>query len=910
MCYAEQVNEWTAVLRLNLNGKGYLTVINVHSPTLEKVEERRQFYEALKPIYDKYKSDSLVYLAGDWNARAGRRQGQESCIGSFGSQCRNDAGDDLVAFCEARDLFLCNTAFKHKWSQRATWKSPTGSRHQIDFIVCRRNTRSLLTDSRAYPGTLYKSDHSITVVRLSISKYIGRGQLNKQSKDQGAVVAKYRLLRRELLVGDRKKREEFKTKVADKLSSIKREGSPDRKWNEGIEAMLEVAVEVAGIREKTKNRRFIDEEIMQLSTRHAELRREILKPDIRADPSKLRKLKAEANAISHKRRKRLKLLESQRLDQLAERVEQYKGGAKMFAAIKVLKEEGTSTKAPLIVHDENGQTIQSEQEAANAIAGHFQGLFSAPDAEPLPMFDGTPRPLSRRITADEVFNVVRDMKSGKAIGPDGLPIEVLKAGGKEVAAFVAEVLNESYSLHKSVGLGDGILRALQKAGKQAGPLANLRPIVLLTLLRKVLSLVVLRRIRDKVDIYLSASQAGFRRGRSTSDIIWAYRWLAGKATRYQKVLFILGLDMSRAFDTINRAKLMRILREDVKLDEDALRLIQSLLADTNLKVKLGQFLSSAFQTTIGTPQGDGLSPILFAIYLECALREVRELSQEKRPLPDKKIPIEAIYADDTDFISSDLEFLDFLKNLIPPTIARYDLNANEKKWALTTLERNASKGVPASWRQEKKLGSLLGDEEDVQNRMVRGTLSFKSLRLLWERKKVTSIDTRMRAYNAFVLPVILYNCGTWGVTDAVIEKLEVYHRRQLREVLGIRKRELSNEELYKRCGTNRLKGDIAYARWSLFGHVLRLDRETPAQKAMDYYVELGEGEKEPLGKQETTLPVLLFSEYRGFKAHERGGKAYQKSKERMLTELRVLASDKPGWGEFICNMRKFILKEE
>jgi len=79
---------------------------------------------------------------------------------------------------------------------------------------------------------------------------------------------------------------------------------------------------------------------------------------------------------------------------------------------------------------------------------------------------------------------------------------------------------------------------------------------------------------------------------------------------------------------------------------------------------------------------------------------------------------------------------------------------------------------------------------------------------------------------------------------------------------------------------------------------------------MDYYVELGEGEKEPLGKQETTLPVLLFSEYGGFKAHERGGKAYQKSKERMLTELRVLATDKPGWGEFICNMRKFILKEE
>ena len=63
------------------------------------------------------------------------------------------------------------------------------------------------------------------------------------------------------------------------------------------------------------------------------------------------------------------------------------------------------------------------------------------------------------------------------------------------------------------------------------------------------------------------------------------------------------------------------------------------------------------------------------------------------------------------------------------------------------------------------------------------------------------------------------------------------------------------------------------------------------------------GRKEQLGKQETTLPVLLFSEYRGFKAKERGGRAYQKTKDKMLAELRVLASDKPGWGEFICNMR-------
>ena len=60
--------------------------------------------------------------------------------------------------------------------------------------------------------------------------------------------------------------------------------------------------------------------------------------------------------------------------------------------------------------------------------------------------------------------------------------------------------------------------------------------------------------------------------------------------------------MSRAFDTISRTRLMAILREDVKLDEDELRICQSLLADTNLKARFGDSLSPAFLTTIGTPQ--------------------------------------------------------------------------------------------------------------------------------------------------------------------------------------------------------------------------------------------------------------------------------------------------------------------
>ena len=97
-------------------------------------------------------------------------------------------------------------------------------------------------------------------------------------------------------------------------------------------------------------------------------------------------------------------------------------------------------------------------------------------------------------------------------------------------------------------------------------------------------------------------------------------------------------------------------------------------------------------------------------------------------------------------------------------------------------------------------------------------------------------------------------------------EIETYHRRQLLEILGVKTRDLRNKELYKRCGTESLQKQIMRSRWSLFGHTLRLSNDTPAQLAMDYYCKLQKGEVKPgQGRPDTTLPVLLFSEYKKYK---------------------------------------------
>ena len=77
-------------------------------------------------------------------------------------------------------------------------------------------------------------------------------------------------------------------------------------------------------------------------------------------------------------------------------------------------------------------------------------------------------------------------------------------------------------------------------------------------------------------------------------------------------------------------------------------------------------------------------------------------------------------------------------------------------------------------------------------------------------------------------------------------------------------KDLHNVDLYERCGVSPLKHHVAWAKWSLFGHTLRMTRDTPAQVAMDFYCQSSESDVKRMGKASTTLPAQLFNENRDY----------------------------------------------
>lgn len=464
------------------------------------------------------------------------------------------------------------------------------------------------------------------------------------------------------------------------------------------------------------------------------------------------------------------------------------------------------------------------------------------------------KPLKSPITTHEVFSAVKKLRNNRAAGPDAIPGELLKYGTESLNTIIADTLNQVFEKGEDIELGTGTLIVLPKPGKPAGLLSRLRPIVLLNTVRKVLSIITLNRIRPAVDSIISPCQSGFRPNRSTADAVWAHKWMIARIMKVKETIHVLGIDLSRAFDTIDRDKLLEEMQTIV--DEDCWRMTHALLNKTTLVVRIKSSLSKAFETNIGTPQGDALSPVLFTLYLELALRKLREVCPQ--PMADASLPAEIEYADDTDFISSVPTHIESIKATAPTFLQAWNLSMNTEKTEHTILKREGNK-EDETWRKTKKLGTLLGDNEELKRRKQLATSSMANMWKVWSRKNnKISLQKRILLYNSYITPILAYNSGTWALSKAETEELDRFHRKQLRSVIGVYyPNTISNVKLYERCKCDKMSSLIRKNRWRLLGHVLRMANNIPAKKSMLSYFNEGIGFR---GRPRITLPSIINSE--------------------------------------------------
>ena len=312
-------------------------------------------------------------------------------------------------------------------------------------------------------------------------------------------------------------------------------------------------------------------------------------------------------------------------------------------------------------------------------------------------------------------------------------------------------------------LGQGIITPLQKPGKPKGPISSLRPLTLSNGVRKLLSLITLHRIEDKIDAYTGPWQAGYKHGRSCSDLVWCQRMLISIVINRHWQYHKMGIDMSKAFDTINRQTVLNIL-DDAGCDSDEIRLVRLLLSNTKLKVRINDSMSAEFESVVGAFQGDSLSGNLFTLSLAGALNHLRVLLEQiERPNPPiyhHGMPSESEYVDDVDFFDENKSTLNQILPITTKILKEWKLNVNESKTEFVHVHLAAKLDLKPDgsswsgneeWRVSKLLGALLCSSKDIIHRINLGNYAFSRFKKVWLQRKTISLQRKLQIYTRYKL---------------------------------------------------------------------------------------------------------------------------------------------------------------
>ena len=121
-------------------------------------------------------------------------------------------------------------------------------------------------------------------------------------------------------------------------------------------------------------------------------------------------------------------------------------------------------------------------------------------------------------------------------------------------------------------------------------------------------------------------------------------------------------------------------------------------------------------------------------------------------------------------------------------------------------------------------GTRIAASDDVVARIGKSWGAFsKLMRCLWYRRDI-SVKTKMRVYNAIVIPTLLYSSECWTLLSQDIAKLEVFQMRCLRIILGISLFDrIPNDVTRSRCRDQETVADqIQKTRLRWLGHVCRM----------------------------------------------------------------------------------------
>lgn len=383
--------------------------------------------------------------------------------------------------------------------------------------------------------------------------------------------------------------------------------------------------------------------------------------------------------------------------------------------------------------------------------------------------------LNGDFTLDEIRHVIDKSKNGKAAGIDKIPYEALKND------MVITVLQNLFQLCFDTGKVPSvwlksILKPIEKAKDNDPKIPlNYRGISLICCCAKLYSSLLNNRITTYFDSinFISDEQNGFRKNRSCVDHIFTIDSVLRNTVRSGGSVFAAFIDFEKAFDGINREYLLYKIYNS-GINGKLYWAIKSLYRNNEVCVKVNEYFTDWFNSSRGVRQGDTLSPMLFAVYIDDLARAIKSLNKGIKTDQDN-ISI-LLYADDIVILSDQEKNLQLLLNVLNEWSNKWKVFVNRIKSKIihfrqTNVERSNYSFKVGNIDLEytniyKYLGTYLTEflkfDNHVETLAASGSRALGSVISKLKMNNFMSYKTYTKLYESCVTPVLDYAAEVCG----------------------------------------------------------------------------------------------------------------------------------------------------
>jgi len=446
----------------------------------------------------------------------------------------------------------------------------------------------------------------------------------------------------------------------------------------------------------------------------------------------------------------------------------------------------------------------------------------------------------------ETRDAVKRLKGGKAAGVCGIYAEFLKDGGEATLEALHVVLCTVWSSGAIPSdWKKGIIVPLWKGKGDRYDCNNYRGVTLLSVPGKIFARILLQRFHDHLLAHQRPEQSGFTPKKSTNDRILALRVVSERMREFQHKFLAAYVDLRKAFDSVNREALWRLLRYR-GVPQTLIDLLSELYSGTVSAVRCGNSISDFFPVTAGVGQGRVEAPALFNTCMDWGLGKMVERSDCGVSFGEDKFS-DFDFADDAVILADTLDMLVEGLEILGEEIEPLGLKISWVKTKVQAFNGALDEAVSSVRVSEQNVNvtdrfTYLGSDVhvsascdlEINRRLGRAYGVMDSLdKGVW-RSRFLHKKTKIRVFNSLVLPVLLYGCETWTLTRNSRHRLNAFCTKSLRRILGYRWSDfISNDRLLEESRMRQVTCIIRERQMRLFGHVARFPDVDPAKRILN-----------------------------------------------------------------------------